>query len=61
MTDQPWLFLALMAAIPLILITIVTAIVAILALAARRPGSRRHSMAVLNALTGFARVLRSPR
>ena len=59
--DQPWLTPALVAALPLVLITIAALIVAILALAARRPATRRHTLAVLAALTGFARTLRGRR
>lgn len=59
--DQPWLILALVAAVPLVLITIGAVVVAIVSLAARRPATRRHVLAVLNALTGFARVLRGLR
>ncbi|KXK62662.1 hypothetical protein AWW66_06975 [Micromonospora rosaria] len=59
--DQPWLILALVAAVPLVLITIAAVVVAILSLAARRPATRRHALAVLGALTTFARVLRSAR
>jgi hypothetical protein len=59
--DQPWLILALVAVVPLVLITITAVVVAVLSLVARRPATRRHVLAVLNALTGFARVLRGPR
>jgi hypothetical protein len=58
---QPWLIPALVAAVPLVLITVAALIVAILALTARRPATRRHALAVLDALTGFARTLRGPR
>ncbi|GGL88416.1 hypothetical protein [Micromonospora yangpuensis] len=58
--DQLWLILSLVVAVPLALITIAAVVVAILSLAARRPATRRHALAVLNALTGFARVLRDP-
>jgi hypothetical protein len=36
-------------------------LVAMLSLIARRPATRRHVLAVLNALTGLAQVLRGPR
>lgn len=56
--DQPWLILALVAAVPLVLITIAATVVAMLSLTARRPATRRHVLAVLSALTG---LLRGPR
>ena len=60
-SDQHWLIPALIAAVPLGLVTVAAIIVAIGSLAARRPATRRHVLAVLTALTGFARVLRGAR
>lgn len=51
----------LVAAVPTALITICVVVVALAALAARRPATRRHCLAVIAHLTRYASVLRSRR
>jgi len=51
----------LLAAVPTALITICVVVVALAALAARRPATRRHCLAVITHLTRYASVLRSRR
>ncbi|MEU7906344.1 hypothetical protein [Actinoplanes sp. NPDC049118] len=51
----------LVAVVPTALITICVVVVALAALAARRPATRRHYLAVLTHLTRYAGVLRNRR
>lgn len=51
----------LVAVVPTALITICVVVAALAALAARRPTTRRHCLAVITHLTRYASVVRSRR
>jgi hypothetical protein len=51
----------LLAVVPTALVTICVVVVALAALAARRPATRRHCLAVITHLTRYAGVLRGRR
>ncbi|MBM0226850.1 hypothetical protein [Micromonospora sp. ATA51] len=57
--DHPLPLVLLILAVPISLVTAAVVVIAVLALTARSASTRRHCLQVLQALTRFARVLRS--
>jgi hypothetical protein len=49
----------IIALIPLVLVTVCVTVVTLAALAARKPATRRHYLALLTALTGYVQAMRS--